>query len=788
MRLPSIFAPLRRHLGWALALTLLGGALCFVPLFDLLAFEFSFAVGLFAAPLGLHLGALYARRHRTNRRALAAAAGHVLVLLAAPLLIISLNALRRPNCNYTEGLLFYALLPLTNATVGLFWGAAGQRLWPRARWRPRLFNMVIFFSALALSLWRFYAEPPVDLYNTFLGYWPGALYDEVVPLGTTLMLARLEDLSYGALALFAATFARRHWIWPATAALCALFVASAAQRVGLRRDARMIQESLGGVWHSAHFDLYYPHDWPAEEVHALALNLEFEYTELRAFFGRGPEKIEAWLYPDVAHKKRLMGAGTTRISKPWQRAIHVHAPRVGQAVLRHELAHAFSADLVGGPLHLPLWRGFLPHMPLIEGLAEAATGSTGLLSLNEWAAVIRQQQIGPQNLRALLSPVGFYTHNAALAYTQCGAFFTDYAQHSGRDALLDAYARAGLSDTELDAAVTAWQARLDTRVLDERLSHYARARFDRPSIFGKTCAHEVAALRAERDAALGAGQYAQAEAINETILGHVPLDVQGRLVRLALWMQRGADEAAIRWAQELSEDRRIGAQARDAVKERLADLWVRQGQAERARVLYADALAQAFAPDRRRRLALKLYILEGAQVEAQSPEGGVQVEAQRPEGGVQVEAQHPEGGAQVEAQIGEAARSAAWALLLSPYSTVEERAGWVEVLMKNAPSWSVSLWLSARHHAAQGAYAEAAQALDALAQAAPLPPSFTQEALRMQAELAFAQGQYVQAARLFGVLAEAPTPAGEPDSESLREAAARWARRARFFEAQRAMR
>ena len=40
-----------------------------------------------------------------------------------------------------------------------------------------------------------------------------------------------------------------------------------------------------------------------------------------------------------------MGAGHTLIAKPWQHSIHIHAPYVGDRVITHELAHAFSADI-----------------------------------------------------------------------------------------------------------------------------------------------------------------------------------------------------------------------------------------------------------------------------------------------------------------------------------------------------------------------------------------------------------------------------------------------------------
>ena len=46
-----------RTIGWAIALLGLGCVLSAIPLFDLLGYEFTFALGLAAAVCGAHLGA-----------------------------------------------------------------------------------------------------------------------------------------------------------------------------------------------------------------------------------------------------------------------------------------------------------------------------------------------------------------------------------------------------------------------------------------------------------------------------------------------------------------------------------------------------------------------------------------------------------------------------------------------------------------------------------------------------------------------------------------------------------
>src|SRR5689334_5913886 len=107
-----------RALVWAALLALLAVVLAFVPLFDVLGYDFCFALGLAAALASVDVGhGLVAVRGRPTdgpslARLCAAAARVAAALLALPLLISLANALRVRNCSFGVGVGFFVLLPV----------------------------------------------------------------------------------------------------------------------------------------------------------------------------------------------------------------------------------------------------------------------------------------------------------------------------------------------------------------------------------------------------------------------------------------------------------------------------------------------------------------------------------------------------------------------------------------------------------------------------------------------------------------------------------------------------
>lgn len=602
--------------GWLAALGVIALALCGVPLFNLLGFEFAFSMGI---PLVIAAGAAGVRARRATPdapwRAWLRATGLALGLSALPLAIITLNALRVQVCDYLEGLAFYAVIPLAGAITAAGWGVAAARLSAR---RGVLLFVIALVVTIGLAIARFWMHPPVDVYHPLLGYWPGALYDDVILIDDRLIWSRLEDLGWATalVALSALPGGRRRWLVAGLTTLVAVGLRFGATAHAVHRDAEWVEGALGAVTETEHVRMVHPADWSPETVARLGHEMEFAYAELKRFFGFDTtRKVVAYLYPDDQTKKRLMGARRVRIAKPWQWAFHVHAPTVGQTVLVHEMAHVFSAEIADGPHRLSLYRGLVPHMPMIEGLAEAATWPTDRLDLHQWSAAMRRIEVAPA-LDTVLAPAGFYGKNSRTAYTLCGSFARYFRDTVGADALAEAY-RAGRFDLPgrppFAEVAADWERFLDGLRLPTNAETYARARFDRPAIFGRACAHEIAALRrAARDR-----RPPVALARLDEILGHLPRDVSARLRRAAVLIRLGQLATARAQAAELADDDKAGAVARSRAREQVADLDALDGLTsadpaalERARAAYESAAAVAFTRTDQRRLAVKRAALD----------------------------------------------------------------------------------------------------------------------------------------------------------------------------------
>jgi len=503
---------------WALVTSLSALALCASRLTATLGYEHAFLSGLLISVSAGHIGIISWReasatasaqgREAQLMSAWREAGLHSSLLALIPLCVGALNGLRVGSCDALEGLGYYLILPMCTAWVASAWGVVAAAL-GRGLGAYLLAYLVSLIYVAAQVWWT----PIIDPFHPLFAYYPGAIYDELLSIDERLLWSRLEDVLWAVAALSALRWrrsaeARGPALVTIGALMCAWFYGGS---LDLRRTAGSVQERLGGRLESEHFVLYHPAAWEERRVQGLATELEFLYQELSQFFGRGSSrKISAYLYRDAQQKKRLMGAARTRVAKPWQYGIHVHSPLIGQSVLKHELAHVFSAEIAPAPHHLSLHRGLIPHMPLIEGLAEAATWREGPLTPHQLSAALRQEGLAPP-IERLLSPQGFYLSSSSVAYTLCGSLMRFYREEAGQEALAALYASGGaLEPSALKALTQRWEAQLDRVELNPQERRVIAQRLNRPSIFYKVCPHEVAEVRGRASRAAWAARWGEA--------------------------------------------------------------------------------------------------------------------------------------------------------------------------------------------------------------------------------------------------------------------------------------
>jgi tetratricopeptide (TPR) repeat protein len=523
-----------RALVWGAGLAVLAGALSAVPLFDLLGYDFSFAIGLATALAAVDLGqgAVAAARRagqpigllRLTARALAGAVG----VLLLPLAISLANALRVRNCNLPSGLAFYALLPLGTAIYGAVGGVVVGLLFPR---RGRLAAFALPVLSVLWSLLRLYRDPAVFAFDPFGGYFPGPIYDEALRPPMRLLWYRLCNLVWAgtALAVVGAFSAggrstaagppqpARHppvWSWRWVALAGALILASVTLfqlrgMLGFHIRHRDLFAALGRRTESAHFVVHSdPAAGTAEDLQLVHRDLEFRYQQLARILGTEPNRVTVFQFPNSGAKKELVGAGNTLYAKPWKKEIFVQNDRFPASHLRHELAHVFAAGfgdpVFGVSFAWRFWGPFpLPRLAsgLIEGVAEAADfgDPDGRTTVHQEARAM----VGDGRAPPLASVVGagFTALAGARAYTLAGSFCHFLLLERGPERLRALYRSAGdfagVYGEPLEVLEKRWRAFLEKQPLEAAERARAQERFRRPAIFQKVCARELAARVAD---------------------------------------------------------------------------------------------------------------------------------------------------------------------------------------------------------------------------------------------------------------------------------------------------
>lgn len=634
----------RRYLALHAFYCVVAVALCFVPLLDLLGYEFSLVFALLTTvtlgPVSFRTldAGLFASKQRVADGANPAAAAVLgpgrafawlaathLVLLLGPLLVITLNALRVRNCDYLGGLASFLLLPGVTvlwATLAALvaWGLAGGRRFLRGA--IYFFGFVV--GSLAGTLTHLALEPPIVAVSPWAGYFAGSLYDEALAMPSALLVYRaLQVLLIVGLvcALELAWRVRQGIALPfGLRGLCAVslltvmvgHVYHADLGYSLTRDD--IQAALGGRTETEHFVIYHPigEAW-ISRMPQIAEDHEFRYWQLKHFFALEPdEKIVSYIYPNAERKGELMGARRTRVAKLWLGEIHITYDGYGDPVLAHELAHVFTAPFGRGPLDLSTRLGLLPNMGLVEGVATAAEWGGREFTPHGWSAALHRLELAPP-LASILSAEGFWSRHNRTVYTLMGSFVRWLIDTHGIERFKEAYGDGdleGVYGESLESLAAQWQAYLATIDLSEADLELARYYFDRPSIFGKMCARNVAARRIEVDSLRMAGRYREAVTAMEAIIALDPQDPDNRHALVTLLSDVGQHREAREVAHALLEEEGLGAVRRAQLQQAVGDLQWRADEVESALVTYLTLLGAGGLPvDTRRVLEARVAAL-----------------------------------------------------------------------------------------------------------------------------------------------------------------------------------
>lgn len=601
----------------------------FLPLFGGPTYEAALAAGLLLPSIASVATALdVARRRPAPFEALGRGVTLGLAVGVIGLAVSILHGVRVGFCDAKSGIALHALGPLVGAVMGGAWGAAiGFVTLRKPPWR----GIVAVLGALAgplggiaISIVRFYTSPMVFAFDPFFGYFAGPLYDTVFDPIWALASYRLGSaLTLIALAAVAFHLELREDgplrpLWRSRPGIVLLGVLAGAGSIAITAygtelghysTTSSIRAALGRTASSARCDVIHPPEVLARDAELVARDCDAHLASVERYLGvRGPERVTVYLFASAEDKGRLTGASHTQIAKPWRGEIYLQAAPYPHPVLGHELAHVVAGAVGRGPFRVagPLG-GLLPDPGRIEGLAVAAApDEDDDLTPTEWSRAMLDLRILPP-LEAIFR-LSFFGQNASKAYTVAGAFTSYLYETRGAEAIRRWYAGddlrsiTGKSLAELDQE---FRTSLGRVTLAAEAVQTARARFDRPAIFGRSCPHEVDRLEQEGNHELGVNDALGCRQAFQQLLELDPEHVRARM-GLGSCALRAGDPAGARdrWAA-VTRDEKLPSVQRAAADEALADLDLLEGHVDAASSRYGAIERLLVDEDRLRTLDVK---------------------------------------------------------------------------------------------------------------------------------------------------------------------------------------
>ena len=516
---------------WFIVLAALGLVLIQVPLFNLLAFESCAVLAIAISFAGAHISVTGVHQLRRSLHVPSGSSHQIaitlfwktyagnLTLLIAPLGVLSLNALRVENCDLSEGFAFFLLLPVASCiyatAVGLFFG-----FWMKRRWGGYCAYLTYILITFLTFVYNLVFHPPVFGFHAAFGYFPGPIYDEQISITGSLLIARgtalllawffltisiivLESGRRPQLALtlnwrklyrfkprFAEVYPRIQLI---VLACLLLLIYLNRGELGLRPTRGYIENTLGGMHETEHFNIFYEKGSKVErEIERIARDHEFRYAQLIDYLRTQPtRRVNAYIYTSPEQKKRLIGAGHTLVEDPFGYGFHVNYEPFPHPIIKHELVHALTTD----------WHPILKvslKLALHEGIAVAADWNEGKLTPHQWSKAMRESGVA-LSIEQIMG-LGFWAQASSRSYMLAGSFVRYVVEAYGIETFKRAFPtgnfRAAYGKT-LSELSNEWETFLDTVPLTTADLTTAEHRLKRRSIFQKRCAHEVAELSAE---------------------------------------------------------------------------------------------------------------------------------------------------------------------------------------------------------------------------------------------------------------------------------------------------
>ncbi len=607
-------------------------SLCSIqPLFAVMGPELALVLGLVLPPFAagtsarILVAARLAPTASTARTLIARAVGVSLVGLAIPMLAAAISGLVRGFCDPWQGALFMLLGPCAGVPLAALAGLLAATLAERPR-VATLLAVLVPLGSIAIGLWRFVDTPAIFAYATFVGYFPGSLYDAEISIEAPYWTLRLASLvlavavglaletGFDGRVLLLRRLASARGALVLVLAIGLLIVEAHGPELGHRSTSASIAAELGGRLDGERCTVIVPRELVRGQAERLRDDCDFRVARAEQVLGVTQRaRVTAFFFRDTDEKRRLMGASNTYIAKPWRNEVYLQLGGWPHPVLFHEIVHVVAGNVGRGPFRVSGGiGGLLPSAGIVEGVAVAvAWDEREDLTPHQWARAL--VEVGHAPSIAETEGLGFLLQPASRAYTASGSFVRWILETRGNAAVRRLY-RTGSYEEALEMPLSQaegeWRAFLETVPLPPYAVPMARLRFERPAIFGQICPHAIAGLSVELGGALASGDDARALEHCAAILALDEGQASIRALRAGALAREGRLEDAQAELAALIGPPAAATPVIVRAREGLADAYWQRGELARARALFEENLTVPQAEDAQRQIEVRLYALE----------------------------------------------------------------------------------------------------------------------------------------------------------------------------------
>ncbi len=473
---------MKKRIPEALLLLIVSLLLCQFKWTGTLSFEFSFFLSI--AIFFLVLPAAMVRFHRDfSLREKYIETRNYFVLLGIPLATVLFYAFKYGICDLSFGLSWFLLLPAVTMiySVACAFFATSFKI---PRWRQWLLAFAPTFVFSMLTVRDLYIDPQISFYHP-ISYFPGPLYDEWIPLFSSLITYRIWIILFSAWLICKSSIDEKKWRILGLILLPLLFRGG----LGWHYSHKKVQRQLGSHMSTKYMELHFS-GLNVISMSNFSKSLDFYVEEISEKLHLPPltERIHVYIYRSPFQKKMLTGTDDTFVGNPMQNSLHLLPTDISDTILVHEFAHVVAA-----PLGIPILK-ISPKVGLLEGLATAMQTSQMNLSPHEWAKAMMDENRLP-DLSESLGMLSFWKDNPTRVYLASGSLVQWLIETQGIEKFKKVYRGATFESTyqvPMSELLNQWKNFLSKIQVDQSTKDMVVYFLSKKPFYKKKCVHEVA--------------------------------------------------------------------------------------------------------------------------------------------------------------------------------------------------------------------------------------------------------------------------------------------------------